>query len=286
MNSNTSTSAPPKTHGKFKLNKKSSATTIATDSKKNFTASTAAQKIVPSAVHNVSTASNGSDCMIIDDDQFGFSTAKSLVSKELEEDDMFLEDFNADDLTFTKITAKSKTDTSMADLYAKYGSPKPKSAASALDTFDIDKQLNSNASYVSAMKKLDENMKQLRASPLKNPPAAATSTGSKFKFNVKGQLPKATATVGPPVVAKSSGFSTKTMDMAKQITKTSATPANNTFKPSTITSNTHSNSASSNLSSSTSFASSFDTPVTKPYTAITPVESPVESSAKTGNNSL
>lgn len=286
MNSNTSTTAPTKAPGKFKFNTKTSAKNVVADSIKNSTST--ANKIATSAVHNVSTASNGSDCMIIDDDQHGFSTAKSLLSKE-NEDDILFEDFDADDLTFTKITTQTKKETSMEDLYAKYGSPKPKSA-STLDIFDIDKQLSSNASYVNAIKKLDENMAQLRASPLKKPTTAATTTaGSKFKFNVKSKPPTAIGqSVSPPVVAISSGFGTnlKTMGMSNQSSKTSTALSNTgTFKPSTITSNISSNSTVSNSSSITSYASSFDTPVSNPYKSITPVQSQVENSSKMDNSS-
>lgn len=279
MNSNTSTTAPTKTHGKFKLNKKTSAANVATDSNKRSTSAT--DKIGSSTVHNVSTASNGSDCMIIDDDQHGFSTAQSLLSKETD-DDMFFDDFHADNLTFTKITTKPKKETSMDDLYAKYGSPKPKSA-STLDTFDIDKQLNSNASYVNAMKKLDENMKQLHASPLKQP----TTTSGKFKFNVKSKpsAPALGLSISPPVATNpSTNF--KTMGMINQSSKTSTVLTNSgLFKPLTITSNMGSMNTASNSGSSTSFASSFGTPVSKPYQTTTPIESPVENSSKTGNSS-
>lgn len=278
MNSNAKATAS----GKFTFNKKSSHTNVATDSNKNSKSTT--DKIGSSTVHNISTASNASDCIIIDDDQHGFSTVKSLLAKENVEDD-FLDEFSADDLTFTKITTQNKKETSMDDLYAKYGSPKPKSA-SALDTFDIDKQLNSNASYVNAIKKLDENMQQLRASPIKKP-----TTGGKFKFNSKSKLPTATdQSISPPAIANSSGFRTnlKTMGMSNQIAKIGAGSANmGTFKPATITSKTASINAtsSSTASSSSSFAFSFDTPISKPYKPMQPVQSPIESSSKMGNSS-
>lgn len=285
MNSNTSTTAPTKAQGKFKFNTKTSAKNVVADSIKNSTST--ANKIATSTVHNVSTASNGSDCMIIDDDQHGFSTAKSLLSKE-NEDDIRFEDFDADDLTFTKITTQTKKETSMEDLYAKYGSPKPKST-STLDIFDIDKQLSSNASYVNAIKKLDENMAQLRASPLKKPTTttAATTAGSKFKFNVKSKPPTAIGqSVSPPVVSSGFGTNLKTTGMSNQSSKTSTALSNTgTFKPSTITSNISSISTVSNSSSITSYASSFDTPVSKPYKSITPVQSQVENSSKMDNSS-
>lgn len=282
MNSNANATASVRSHGKFTLNKKSSHANVATASNKNSISTMA--KVASSAIHNVSTASNGSDCMIIDDDQHGFSTVKNLLAKEKEEDD-FLEEFDTDDLTFTKITTQNKKETCMEDLYAKYGSPNQKSA-SALDTFDIDKELNSNASYVNAIKKLDENMQQLRASPLKNP-----TTNSKFKFNVKSKPPTAiNQKISPPAATKSSGFSTnfKTMGMLNPISKTSNGSANaGTFKPSTITSNNAAISTSSHSMTSKSFPSSFDTPVLKPYKPIQPVQSqsPIKNSSKTGNSS-
>lgn len=283
MNSTTNATASAKTHGKFKFNQKSSAAKPVADLKPKSTSN--ADKVGTITEHNISTASNASDCMIIDDDPHGFTTAKSLVSKEAEED-IFFDDFNADDLTFTKITTQIKNDTRMEDLYAKYGSPKPKSA-SAFDVLDIDKQLNSNASYVSAIKKLDENMQKLRASPMKKPPA----TASKFKYNVKSNASTAAAqSISPPAVAKPSGFDTnfKAMGMTNQMSKPSAAPTNNTtFKPSTITANITSNKTSSNslASLSASSSSSFDAPVSRPYKATTPVQSQIESSLKTGNSS-
>lgn len=282
MNSNTNTTASAKTHGKFKFNQKTSAAKPVADSKPKPIS--IADKIGTTTVHNISTASNGSDCMIIDDDQHGFATAKSLASKEIEED-IFLDDFNADDLTFTKITTKTKKETSMEDLYAKYGSPKPKSA-STLDVLDIDKQLSSNASYVNAIKKLDENMQKLRASPQKKPP-----TTSKFKFAVKSNpLTAAAQSVSPPAVANSSGFGTnfKATSTTSHNSKPNAAATNvGTFKPATVTSNVSSNSTASNsLLSQSASSSAFDTPVAKPYKSVTPVQSQLESSSKTDNDSL
>lgn len=281
MNSNTSTSAPAKTHGRFKFNPKPSRANVApipSDLNKNAKITT--EKIDSISVQNVSTASNGSDCMIIDEEEHGFSTVKSVLAKEKEDhvvddDDDIFENFSVDDLKFTKITTKKKEDAGMDDLYAKYGSPKPKST-NTLDTFDIDKQLNSNASYVNAMKKLDENMKQLRASPMKNPIA-----GKRFKYNAPSKSGAAIGkSISPPAVVNSSGLDTafKPARVPNQISNYGM------LKPSTATSNITSISRTS-TNSSTSIASSFDTPVLKPYKPIQPVDSPVENSSRNSTSS-
>lgn len=280
-------SAPVKSFGKFKFNSKPSRLQSKTDT--NCTLDTF--KSNTNSVSNISIASNASDCVVISDDEHGFTTAKGLLEKEMD-DDIF-GDFGNDDIMPTKATKSTKTEaTCMEDLYAKYGSPvKDKSS---VDTFDIDKELSSNSTYVNAVKKLDENMQQLRATPKK------TATVSKFKFNTRSKPATATATAQNTALnstSNSSGFSTNysstdnSLKIGVESNVSSVKPPTIVSGSSFISTNKSSTSTSSftttntTLSGNTSTIISVDTPVSNPYKPIT-VSPPVENSFNTNDNSL
>lgn len=282
-------SAPVKSFGKFKFNSKPSRLQSKTDTNDNCTLDTF--KSSTNSVNNISTASNASDCVVISDDEQGFTTAKGLLEKELD-DDIF-GDFGTDEMMFTKKTKTTKKEaTCMEDLYAKYGTPVKEK--SSVETFDIDKELNSNSTYVNAVKKLDENMQQLRATPKK------TATVNKFKFNTRPKPATATAAAQNTTLdstSNSSSFSTNYMSTHNSL-QTGVESNVSTVKPSTIASGTSfmstnksSNSTSSftttntTLSGNTSTIISVDTPVSNPYKPIT-VSPPVENSFNTNDNSL
>lgn len=253
MASGDDVSVPAKTVGKFKFNTKSTRTQPKSDTIENRTVNTI--KSTVNNVANLSTASNSSDCVLISDDEHGFSTAKSILAKQDDfEDDIFAE-YDTTDLVFTKPTKTPKEAICMEDLYAKYGTPEKK-GKNAIDTFDIDKQLNSNASYVTAMKKLDENMQQLRASPKK------ATVGSKFKFNTRSKPATATATATSQNTTMSSSSTSAsfgaTLSTTSSSWKSGFESNTNTTKSSVIASGMNSINANKTLNSTNSFA----TPIT------------------------
>lgn len=261
---NNSAKASDKITGKFSFKSKpppKHVAPIAENANKNFKMQT--PKSVANSLQNVSTVSTDSDCIIVDDSEHGFKSVKSLLV-----DDGF-DDFTADDLTFTQMTTKSNTTSTMDDIYAKYGSLG--SNKNSVDTFDIDKQLNSNASYVNAVKKLDENMKQLRASPVKKP-----TTTSTFKYNVRGAAPIAKSTSPSTSVVNSASINTnlKSLNLPNRTGLTN----NGTFKPPTVTSTSTSSSKPATSVNST-VDTSFDTPVLKSYKPIRTAHSPVDNSS-------
>lgn len=214
--------------GKFKFNVKSSKPTPKPETNGNRSINII--KSVEKRTVNLSTASNTSDCVIIDDDDHGFSSAKSILAKS-DKDDCILTEFETPEITFFKPSKTTTEATCMEDLYTKYGTPN-KNGKSSIETFDIDKELNSNASYVNAMKKLDENMQQLKASPKK------TSIG-KFKFNTRSKPATITSESN---ISHTSNSTSKTFNISHL--STSASVKNGTestasvVKPSTIVSGT------------------------------------------------
>lgn len=165
--------APVKSTGKFKFNTKSSSR-VQTNTDENRPLNT-----IGSNAKNF--AAKFDDCVIISDED-SISPIKNRKAKKMDDsdDDMFAAS-KSPDFSFkrasTLVSSESRT---MEDILAKYGSPEIDNK-SKFDSLDIDKTLNSNASYVNAMKKLDENMEILRTSPKK--PVGT----SKFKFNTRSK---------------------------------------------------------------------------------------------------
>lgn len=225
-------SKPAKT-SKFKFNKPTSRLQLqANNTNENRTLNIIANKTSDSG-----TVKKAIDCVVISDEESSplesVKVAKKVtVSSALDDDDDddLFKDFKSNDLTSmkesTSATNQAKT---MEDLYAKYGTPKA-NEKSKIDTLDIDKALNSNASYVVAMKKLDENMVRLKTSPNK------TITTSKFKFNSRSKQTSET-NQNTAKISNSTNFSTNTSF------------ASNTTA--TVTSGAYSSSVSNSLSSST-----------------------------------
>lgn len=134
---------------------------------------------------NLAAPKKSMDCVVISDEESFSSPVKSVTTHETD-DDIFA-NFKTPDLNFVTASKLAKNDvTTMDDLYTKYGTPESK-AKKSLDSFDIDKELSSNPSYTTAMKRLEENMEQIRSSPKK-------SGISKFKFNTRSKPATATAT--------------------------------------------------------------------------------------------
>lgn len=227
--------APVKTVGKFKFNtRQKSRPPLQTNTDENCSLNTNNSK-------TVCNDSNASDCVILSDDECGFATVKSIVEKE-KNDDIFM-DYKASDLTVSKASTVTKRDVlSMDDLYAKYGSPQTKAKATP-SSFDIDKELKSNASYVNTIKKLDEDVERLIASPKK------PTTGSKFKFNTRS---KPAVANGPNTtqISGSSNSNFKTNNSSSSLILNKNVEQNaSVSKTSTITSGSSSNSSNTNKTS-------------------------------------
>ncbi|XP_031636552.1 Bloom syndrome protein homolog [Contarinia nasturtii] len=231
--------APVKSTGKFKFNKKSSSRIQPqTNTDENRPLNTIESK---ANVENNSVI-KPIDCVIISDEEHSLSPVKSIKATKMDEneDDMFKE-FKSNDLSFTRASSLVGSDLkTMDDIFAKYGSPGTDNK-STFDSLDIDKALNSNASYVNAKKKLDENMEQLRTSPKK--PIGT----SKFKFNTRSKPTTSsgqnTTLVSAPSTSNSTNnnFTFSSSIIARD--KTSTTP-------SISTSNSISSSLSTTVSSS------------------------------------
>lgn len=252
MNSN-NVSAPMKT-SKFKFTKPTSRLQLQTNTNENRTLNT-----IGNTTNGASTVKKSDECFIISDDEPSpvknvtapgkkvtapvktvMAPVKSVpASRTL--DDSF-EDFKSNDWTFTRASTLAKNETqTIEDLYAKYGSPKS-SDKSKFDSIDIDQALNSNASYVNAMKKLDENMEQLKTSPPKK-----VTTG-KFKFNMRSKPANVTNTTQISVSKSTSSFS------SSSFASSSASSASN--QTATLTSDVYSSSVLNTYSSSISNSSS------------------------------
>lgn len=228
MNS-TDVSAPVKT-SKFKFTKPTSRLQLQTNADENRTLNT----IGNNKTNELNTVKKLDDCVVISDEEH--SPLKSVAVKKVN-DDIF-EDFKSNDFTFTTASTLAKNDVddrTMEALYAKYGTPKVKEKS----TIDIDEALNSNASYVSAMKKLDENMERLKTSPKK-------TTTSKFKFNSRSKPTNVANQNATPISVSSntSSFSTNSVEFSSTVSN----------KTSTVTSGAYSSAISNPFTSSISNA--------------------------------
>lgn len=201
----TDVSVPVKSTGKFKFNAKPRL-----QQKTNTDENQSTNSV--NNLNGFKTASSILDCLVISDED-GVSPVKIAKTDKMDED--LLGDFKPNDMIYTKPSSLVKNQiNTMDDLYTKYGSPKADSKCT-FDSFDIDKELKSNASYVSAMKKLDENMAELKKSPKK------TTTTSKFKFNTRSK-PATQNTIN----SSSSGanFSSSNTTIASNKTTSAITP--------------------------------------------------------------
>lgn len=208
---NNAPSGTTKRIGKFKFNSRSTSRP-----------QTLAEPLINGENKRNALNTTNDDCVVISDEEHGFSPVKKIARKTTE-DDIFA-NFEMNDLTFTKPQQRDKREIkTMDDLYAKYGTPEAKTKT-ALDTIDIDKELNSNASYVSAMKKLDEGLEQLRSSPKK-------TTVGKFKFNTRSKP----STITSDATAKQT---TAAKPASTSISQSNSLLFSN--KPATITSNSYS----------------------------------------------
>lgn len=217
-------SVPVKT-SKFKYTKPTSRLQLQTNTDENRTLN-----IIATKTNGLNSIKKSDDCVVISDEDP--SPVKKITVKQMDDD--FFEEIQPNDFAFTR--ASTLVENEMDALYAKYGSPKP-NVKSNFESLDIDKALNSNASYVNAMKKLDENMEQLKTSPKK------TTTKSKFKFNAPSKL--ANVKQNTTQIAASSN-TTSFSGNSSAFSSTSST----SFKTATITSGTYSGSISNSLSSS------------------------------------
>lgn len=233
----TDVSKPAKT-SKFKFNKPTSRLQLQT----NNTNENRSLNIIGNQTSGLGTVKKF-DCVVISDEEHspikGTTAAKKVTAPSAlndDGDDLF-KDFKSNDLTFMKESTSTKNAAkTMEDLYAKYGTPKA-SEKSEFDSLDIDKALNSNASYVNAMKKLDENMERLKTSPKK------PATTSKFKFNSRSK-PNSASNQNTSQISNSSNFSTNTSFESTATSFASSITA-------TVTSGAYSSSVSNSLSSST-----------------------------------
>lgn len=114
-------------------------------------------------------------CIEISDDERVPSPMDDVVTSSPTKDNDSFSNIKEEDIAFVKITkSTTKRELNVEDIYVKYGSP-VKNA-----TFDIDKSLKSNPSYMEATYKLNENLQRLNTiKPSTNPPGKG-----KFKFNV------------------------------------------------------------------------------------------------------
>lgn len=255
-----------KTAGKFKFSSKTSRLQQQTNTDENRSANSIEVKS-----NGLKAVSSANDCVVISDED-SVSPVKKVAINTID-DDLF-EDFQANELTFTRASTLAKRDVeTMDDLFAKYGTPKSENKAS--ESFDIDKELsslNSNAAIVSAKRKLDENMELLKKSPKK--PAVS----SKFKFNVRSKpgssMDQSTIQSGTNSL-NSTSLSSSNTNAANNHASTSVTSAYvsngaskfsavNTFRNESSVTNTSTslsgNSAKNSNSYSTSFSSNSDMP--------------------------
>lgn len=235
MQTTTDVSAPVKT-SKFKFNKPTSRLQLQTNTDENRTLNT-----IEKTTSAESAVKKADDCVIISDEDSPIKSvtmAKKITAPNICDDDDFFGDFKSNDLTYVRPPTKAKSEVkTMEDLYAKYGSPNA-NKKTTFDTMDIDKELNSNVSYVNAMKKLDENMERLKTSPKK------TVTTSKFKFNSRSKPANTTNQNTTQISDTSNTSSTSSFELSSTIATSN--------KTATVTSGAFSSSASSLLSSSIS----------------------------------
>lgn len=241
-------SVPVKT-SKFKYTKPtSSRLQLQTNTNENRTLN-----IISTKTNGLNSIKKSDDCVVISDED---PSPVKKITKKKTDDDFFVE-IKSNDFAFTR--ASTLVENEMDALYAKYGSPKP-NIKSNFESLDIDKELNSNASYVNAMKKLDENLEQLKTSPKK------TTTKSKFKFNAP---------------SKTTSAIQKTTQIAASSNKTSFSGSDSgfssmnstSFKTATVTTGAYSGSISNSSSSliSNSIGNSVSDLTTTPINKFSPV---------------
>lgn len=280
-------SAPVKSTGKFKFNPKSrlQQQQHQTNADENRTINTIVDKS-----NGFEAASIAQDCVVISDESDNISPVKIAKAKKTDDDDLF-EDFNSNDLTFARASTLVKNQlNTMEDLYAKYGSPKPASKGS-IDSFDIDKELNSNETYVNAVKKLGENLDKLKKSPQK-----ITKT-SKFKFNTRSKpatsVDQNTTHISNASNSGKTSFSSTITSATSDKTSTITSDSANKFTPSAdsrneTTSMTSTNTVTAMNSSSivSSFASnSYSSVSNSNKTEAAATDIPTENSFKTTDSS-
>lgn len=125
------------------------------------------------------------------------------LAKRRQSEDMFEESDASDNRSI-----EPKRDANIDRLYSKYGSfdkNKETFELSIEDKLDLDKELNSNSTYVNAMKKLNENLKEIENSPKKEIPLATPQSGkSKFKFTLPSKAVAKTPNQVPLVPTQTS----------------------------------------------------------------------------------
>lgn len=115
-------------------------------------------------------------CIEISDDERVSSPMDDVVTSSPTKDNDSFSNIKEEDITFVKTTkSTTRRELTVDDIYAKYGSPAKN------DTFDIDKSLKSNPSYMVATNKLNENLQRLDTI---KPPTNPLGRSTKFKFNV------------------------------------------------------------------------------------------------------
>lgn len=195
------------------------------------------------SLHSNSTKSvtNVSCIDISDDDRIPSPMDDVVTSSPTKANDSF-SNFKEEDMTFVKTTKNTtKRELTVDDIYAKYGSPIKN------DTFDIDKSLKSNPSYMEATDKLNKNLQRLDTiKPTKNPLGKG-----KFKCNIPSTRPANTTETNSISPWNSTNLSTSSLSSSR-------------FIADTVTTNNVSSSKSTSNGNATSInktvAASFTTP--------------------------
>lgn len=167
----------------------------------------------PSSFQNTNM-SNSTNFIEISDDERVPSPVDDVVTSSPTKDNDSFSNLKEEDLTFMRTTkSTTKRELTVDDIYAKYGSPVKN------NTFDIDKSLKSNPSYMEATEKLNENLHRLDTIK----PAAKPPGKSKFKFNVPTIRPTNTNETNSSSPSNDTNISTPSLLSSRSRTETSAT---------------------------------------------------------------
>lgn len=178
----------------------------------------------PSSIDNINMNSlqlnsaksvTNSSCIEISDDEGATSPMDDVVTLSPTKDNDSFSNLKEEDLTFVKtIKSTTKREITVDDVYAKYGSPVK------INTFDIDKSLKSNPSYMEATEKLNENLQRLDTN---NKLPTNPSGKGKFKFNVPSTRPANTTETNSSSPWNNTNISTSSLSSSRSRTETLTT---------------------------------------------------------------